>query len=118
MKGEEIKEDEEYLYIQHSDPEPPPISKLNKNKSPDSKNIEDNPEDKEDSYKKILEKYPTQKERIERVANYIYKNDKTYFYFSEEGRRTWIDKHYPEVKSYKGRIIKKVNELFEKGPKI
>ena len=118
MKGEETNEDEEYFYVQHSDPEPLPASKIDKNKGQDSKNIEDNPEDKEKLYKEILERYPKQKDRIVKIADYIYENDKTYFYFSEEGRRTWIDKHYPEVKSYKGRVINRVNKLFEEGPKI
>jgi hypothetical protein len=67
---------------------------------------------KDPIYKSILEKNKKLKDRIEEVAKYIYKFDKMYFYFSDEGKETWIERHYPEVKIKRKLIIKKVNRLY------
>jgi hypothetical protein len=67
---------------------------------------------KDSVYKSIIEKNTKMKDRVEEVAKYIYQFDKMFFYFSEEGRGTWIERHYPEVKSKKKMIIKRVDQLY------
>lgn len=69
---------------------------------------------KDPIYKALLEKNKKLKDRIEAVAGYIYQYDKMYFYFSDEGKETWIERNYPEVKSKRKLIVKKVDKLFKK----
>ena len=69
---------------------------------------------KDPVYKAILEKHKKLKDRIDAVAKYIIGYDGMYFYFTEEGKEIWIERHYPEVKGKRKLIIKKINELMKK----
>jgi hypothetical protein len=69
---------------------------------------------KDPAYKAILEKNKKLKDKINAVARYIIGYDGMYFYFTDEGKGIWIERHYPEVKGKRKLIIKKINELMKK----